>query len=268
MFLHIHDKNDEARDLSEYAAKSNVGTIHPTDYYEHCGNEITNKYIQQTCGEEKSKVHPRCIQTDSIDKTDKPRNCHEIKVTSLLDGKLQNQSLVHTNTKARSNVETHCEYEPHLCRRGGKDLFNLCVHKQTYTEKKPYICKDCGEAFLYSSTLQTHVRIHTGERPYICKECGREIITVSNLHRHEQTHNGEKPYICKICGEAFSQSSTLNVHERIHTGKKPCVFVNMWKRFSNISDLHRRERTHTGKSLMFCKQCGKNFSQSTGLHVH
>jgi KRAB domain-containing zinc finger protein len=74
---------------------------------------------------------------------------------------------------------------------------NLVGHKCIHAGKKPYVCDECGKAFIKGGDLNTvHKRIHTGERPYVCLECGKAFVKGGNLTVHKRIHTGERPHIC------------------------------------------------------------------------
>jgi KRAB domain-containing zinc finger protein len=83
---------------------------------------------------------------------------------------------------------------------------NLSDHKR---REKPYVCKECGKAFVCRSILLCHKCIHAGIRSYVCEECGKAFIKRSDLSFHERFHTktglsdhkpihiGEKSYVCE-----------------------------------------------------------------------
>uniref|UniRef100_A0A8C5BYY2 C2H2-type domain-containing protein n=1 Tax=Gadus morhua TaxID=8049 RepID=A0A8C5BYY2_GADMO len=83
--------------------------------------------------------------------------------------------------------------------------------KVNHSEKRPYKCPICGEAFYRVSELTGHKKIHFGEDGYACTTCGKACKTLTLLKYHQRKHTGEKPYACKECGKrfGFSKDETL-----------------------------------------------------------
>ena len=54
----------------------------------------------------------------------------------------------------------------------------------------PYVCDQCGAAFVRSYKLVIHKRrVHTGERPYSCEHCEWRGVDSSDLIHHRKKHH-------------------------------------------------------------------------------
>jgi KRAB domain-containing zinc finger protein len=87
-------------------------------------------------------------------------------------------------------------------------FFQFLPKPSTYSqERKMYVCKECGKAFIHSDSLQTHERIHTGVKPFACKHCGKMFTHPRSLPTHEESI-WDRSTMCKSCGNAFTDSSS------------------------------------------------------------
>ncbi|OCT59003.1 zinc finger protein 239 [Xenopus laevis] len=170
-----------------------------------------------------------------------------------------------------TSMRSCTEKKPFVCSQCGKHFrkkYHFQIHQQIHTGEKPFTCTECGKGFSQKIHLFTHHRTHTGEKPFPCTECGKSFSKKIHLNTHYRIHTGEKPFTCTECGKGFSEKTTLRSHLRVHTGEKPFACNECGKGFSLKSSLHKHQTVHTGEKPFMCSDCGKRFSRKTSLHKH
>uniref|UniRef100_A0A1Y1KX59 Protein krueppel n=1 Tax=Photinus pyralis TaxID=7054 RepID=A0A1Y1KX59_PHOPY len=161
------------------------------------------------------------------------------------------------------------KYKCELCGKGFAIFTHFQEHKYFHTGEKPFQCKECGQKFMYTRYLNSHmVQMHKRTPQGIhCPICNKVYSHRNSLNTHMKSHTGSVS-ICDVCGKTLSSNEKLRLHYRIHTGEKPykCDFCQ--KRFKTSSYRAEHERIHTGEKPYECPFCGKGFSQRTSMVIH
>uniref|UniRef100_UPI0037E72C46 zinc finger protein 624-like n=1 Tax=Semicossyphus pulcher TaxID=241346 RepID=UPI0037E72C46 len=164
--------------------------------------------------------------------------------------------------------EAHMIQEPSRLQSKEPDTDNGCQKADTDTSPSesgtPNACEYCGKAFMYVSTLQSHIKTHT--LPFHCDRCDKKYASMASLHVHRRNHTGETPYLCSHCGRGFRTSHSLSSHVSIHTGERRYKCHICGK--TSIQHLARHMRMHRGEKNYLCTECGKAFLSSGELRLH
>jgi metallothionein expression activator len=86
------------------------------------------------------------------------------------------------------------------------------------TADKKFICKFydkeiegvCDREFGRISNVRAHVQTHLSDRPFVCDECGKAFVRNHDLKRHMKGHSGAAN-VCP-CGKKFPRSDALKRH--------------------------------------------------------
>nr|XP_033770790.1 zinc finger protein 217 isoform X2 [Geotrypetes seraphini] len=120
-----------------------------------------------------------------------------------------------------------------------------------------FSCEVCGETFIETLDLETHMKKHKHSFTYWCNICGRRFKEPWFLKNHMRTHTGKtgskhklqpgfecpvtinevvqehipgnlvSPYkMCMICGFLFANKESLMEHSKIHTKESVCSGEN------------------------------------------
>ena len=203
---------------------------------------------------EKRKSHEQIRSNDKISASSSNKSTNNTA--------LETDHVSNSIKRAKQNVH-QCD----TCKKVFSTRSYLTKHRRIHTDKKRYICDECGKAYTWLSSLKAHKVEHTGEK-YACKVCRYSSAWKEYLIRHARVHTGEKPYVCSVCGYAFADSSNLNVHKRIHTGEKPYVCNVCGYTSAHQSHLKTHERIHTGEKPYVCNVCGYASAHHSHLKTH
>ncbi|XP_015249008.1 PREDICTED: PR domain zinc finger protein 16 isoform X5 [Cyprinodon variegatus] len=102
-----------------------------------------------------------------------------------------------------SNLQRHIRSQhvgarAHTCPECGKTFATssgLKQHKHIHSSVKPFICEVCHKSYTQFSNLCRHKRMHADCRTQIkCKDCGQLFSTTSSLNKHRRFCEGKNHY--------------------------------------------------------------------------
>lgn len=189
------------------------------------------------------------------------------------------------------------KYKCDICNKGFAIFTHFQEHKYFHTGEKPFQCNICGQKFMYTrylnshivqmhkaqkkgleckickkvyshrNSLNTHMKSHTGSVS-VCDVCGKTLCSNEKLRLHYRIHTGEKPYKCDYCEKSFKTSSYRAEHERVHTGEKPYSCPYCERGFSQRTSMVIHSRGHTGEKPYLCHLCNKSFAAKSMVTIH
>ncbi|XP_030071993.1 histone-lysine N-methyltransferase MECOM isoform X2 [Microcaecilia unicolor] len=116
-----------------------------------------------------------------------------------------------------SNLQRHIRSQhvgarAHACPECGKTFATssgLKQHKHIHSSVKPFICEVCHKSYTQFSNLCRHKRMHADCRTQIkCKDCGQMFSTTSSLNKHRRFCEGKNHF---AAGGLFGQGISLPV---------------------------------------------------------
>ncbi|XP_049323343.1 MDS1 and EVI1 complex locus protein EVI1-A isoform X7 [Astyanax mexicanus] len=115
-----------------------------------------------------------------------------------------------------SNLQRHIRSQhvgarAHACPDCGKTFATssgLKQHKHIHSSVKPFICEVCHKSYTQFSNLCRHKRMHADCRTQIkCKDCGQMFSTTSSLNKHRRFCEGKNHFAA--AGGLFGPAITL-----------------------------------------------------------
>ncbi|KAM4693608.1 histone-lysine N-methyltransferase MECOM isoform 2-T2 [Discoglossus pictus] len=114
-----------------------------------------------------------------------------------------------------SNLQRHIRSQhvgarAHACSECGKTFATssgLKQHKHIHSSVKPFVCEVCHKSYTQFSNLCRHKRMHADCRTQIkCKDCGQMFSTTSSLNKHRRFCEGKNHF---ASGGLFGQGISL-----------------------------------------------------------
>lgn len=117
-----------------------------------------------------------------------------------------------------------------ICNKVTEKQNTMSIHVTTkHTSRRDHECPDCGELFVQSSALRSHMKIHNETEKHICgiDGCDVECSAVSNLYVHVMRAHFEKDcktygietedevgkrFSCGHCEKGFNSQTALYYH--------------------------------------------------------
>ncbi|CAL4180416.1 unnamed protein product, partial [Meganyctiphanes norvegica] len=99
-----------------------------------------------------------------------------------------------------------------ICNRAFQSNKQLTMHATFHNTDGAWECFYCHKKFNRAWKMKLHMGVsHTGKRPYICRFCGDDFLYPGNIMSHMKTvHNIW--IVCKECGEPCESDEKLNTH--------------------------------------------------------
>lgn len=147
-----------------------------------------------------------------------------------------------------SNLQRHIRSQhvgarAHACPDCGKTFATssgLKQHKHIHSSVKPFICEVCHKSYTQFSNLCRHKRMHADCRTQIkCKDCGQMFSTTSSLNKHRRFCEGKNHF---TTGGLFAQGISL---PGVHAMDKSTLGA-MGQTSAGLADYFGANRHHSG----------------------
>ncbi|XP_069831339.1 histone-lysine N-methyltransferase MECOM isoform X1 [Dendropsophus ebraccatus] len=159
-----------------------------------------------------------------------------------------------------SNLQRHIRSQhvgarAHACSECGKTFATssgLKQHKHIHSSVKPFVCEVCHKSYTQFSNLCRHKRMHADCRTQIkCKDCGQMFSTTSSLNKHRRFCEGKNHFAASgLFGQGISLPGTPSLDK--------ASMINMNHASSGLADYFGASRHAAG--LTFPTAPGFSFS--------
>ncbi|TKC40672.1 hypothetical protein EI555_007936, partial [Monodon monoceros] len=167
---------------------------------------------------------------------------------------------------SRPFVQENKHNRREFCERSFSTQLARERHEQIHTGKKPFECKQCGEAFYFMPHLTRHQKTHSCEKSPGCNEGGKSFTQRANINGCIRIHSQEDYYECFQCGKAFIQDVHLFQHLKAHEAAK--ALPPTLPRNKTHLIRYQRKHNHVGERACQCCDCGRVFIWTSHLIQH
>ncbi|XP_071355567.1 zinc finger protein 665-like [Trachinotus anak] len=276
-----------------------------------CGRKFTQRgYLTQHMVRHTGKVRFRCCVCDRKFAWRHELKNHKCGGESLQLGPTEEKreaesaagggSDADNKTSDSSESETEVGEDTRDPQTGLNSVTSNDVAVSSSTDRKSFICSECGKAFCGEDNLKTHMRTHAEEKPFSCSFCDKGFTQIGNLTNHTEVHSEEKRFLYCVCGKRFAWRYNLKEHHCIGESSQPhqslaeeppaCSSTasssglqaelrddgfqetrelqSGLKSLSSDVVLEGDMRSEDTERPFGCSQCGKNFRRKKNLQEH
>ena len=80
-----------------------------------------------------------------------------------------------------------CKFSDQKCSSAdwAEELF---LHLKWHNVRKPYICNECDQVYIYKGAFKRHLNVHLKENLFSCSNCNVILIDEINLAEYSKIH--------------------------------------------------------------------------------
>lgn len=160
-----------------------------------------------------------------------------------------------------------------ICRKCKATFSTLEAKRKHLKESRKcwsHLCNVCGERFVTWNLKQAHLaEVHgTEKRTYVCPECGEIFVDRKKYRSHFKINHTDDNFMCSCCGLKFETKRDLSEHRVVHTKERlfPCTVCS--KSFPRKKNLVQHMWIHSEHKRFECTLCNKQFNQRVSWKTH